>query len=350
MATSTVPSYCRQREKKRTDRAYVRINGVKIKLGVYDSPESRTKYTEVLKGTTICGTLGAIDNPTVNEMLVGFLNYAADYYGVQVGGELPCYRSVAKLLRKNFGRLPAKDFGPRALKELREVMIAEGWIRKSINKQVRRCRAIFAWAVGEEVIPATNLAALQAVKGLRAGHTKAIEKPPIEPVPVDVIEDTLAELSPLVADMVRVHLLIGCRPSELLRIQPDLIDRSSSFWVYTPKTHKTAHLGKSRAIAIGPRAQVILQKYLFGEWCFQTPQGNPYRIDSYRNAILRAARRAGVDDWTPNRLRHNAATTIRAEFGLEAAQVVLGHSKAAITEVYAERDLSKAGEVAMRIG
>jgi site-specific recombinase XerC len=54
--------------------------------------------------------------------------------------------------------------------------------------------------------------------------------------------------------------------------------------------------------------------------------------------------------WHPNRLRHTAATDIRARYGLEAAQVVLGHSRADVTQVYAERDLEKAREVMREVG
>ena len=35
----------------------------------------------------------------------------------------------------------------------------------------------------------------------------------------------------------------------------------------------------------------------------------------------------------------------RAEYGLEAAQAVLGHAKADVTQIYAERDLAKAHSV-----
>jgi integrase len=49
-----------------------------------------------------------------------------------------------------------------------------------------------------------------------------------------------------------------------------------------------------------------------------------------------------VPHWHSNQLRHNAATRLRKEFGLAVAQVVLGHSKADITQVYAEIDLEKA--------
>jgi integrase len=54
--------------------------------------------------------------------------------------------------------------------------------------------------------------------------------------------------------------------------------------------------------------------------------------------------------WAPNRLRHTAGTEIRKRFGLEGAQVALGHSKANVTEIYAERDLSKAVEIARQVG
>lgn len=53
----------------------------------------------------------------------------------------------------------------------------------------------------------------------------------------------------------------------------------------------------------------------------------------------------------PHQLRHNAATVLRREFGLEAAQLALGHASAQITDaVYAERDLAKVIEVMRRIG
>ncbi len=54
--------------------------------------------------------------------------------------------------------------------------------------------------------------------------------------------------------------------------------------------------------------------------------------------------------WFPNQLRHSAATEIRKRFGLEAAQTVLGHSKADVTQVYAERDYGLAANVIRQIG
>lgn len=54
--------------------------------------------------------------------------------------------------------------------------------------------------------------------------------------------------------------------------------------------------------------------------------------------------------WHPNQLRHNAATTLRKEFGLDTARAVLGHNSTAITEIYAERDSNLATEAMERIG
>ncbi len=96
------------------------------------------------------------------------------------------------------------------------------------------------------------------------------------------------------------------------------------------------------------------------------PPGNRYSADSYRRAIHRACELAfPVPDelpegqhadwrrqhqWAPNRLRHSAATLIRQQFGLEAAQVTLGHASADVSQIYAERDYSLAANVMAKIG
>jgi integrase len=54
--------------------------------------------------------------------------------------------------------------------------------------------------------------------------------------------------------------------------------------------------------------------------------------------------------WHPHQLRHNAATFLRKEFGLETARIILGHRSAAITEVYAELDQQKAMEAVVKVG
>ena len=97
--------------------------------------------------------------------------------------------------------------------------------------------------------------------------------------------------------------------------------------------------------------------------CASIPASDPgarYTSRSYARAISRAivvanAKRTekgeeALPHWHPNQLRHSAATEIRRQFGLEAAQVVLGHSRADVTQVYAERDFGRAKEIMRKIG
>jgi integrase len=54
--------------------------------------------------------------------------------------------------------------------------------------------------------------------------------------------------------------------------------------------------------------------------------------------------------WTPLQLRHTVATLVRAQYGLEPAQLVLGHARVDATQIYAERDLEKARSIMNKIG
>jgi len=389
MSSSRVPKYSRQRESSRVDRAYVRIDGRKIKLGVYGSPESKRKYAELISGKRPETTFAIGGTPTVNEILVAYLEYAQTYYrhpNGELAREYGHICEAAKFLRREAGHDLAEKFGPKRLKAIRQQLVDKGLSRGHINAQIRRMACVFRWAVEEELISETTHRALAAVRNLKRGRSKAKETAPVRPVDVATVEATLAELPEVLADMVRLQLLTGCRPGELCTMRPCDIDRSGEVWLYTPEHHKTEHRGHSRVIAIGPKAQSILLRYLAraaDAYCFQpkdseskrlaereaarvTPKscgnrrgtncagtfkaGSIYLVASYRQAIIRAAARAGVEHWTPHRLRHTKATEVRREFGLDAAQSVLGHKSAAITQVYAELDVSKASEVALQIG
>lgn len=54
--------------------------------------------------------------------------------------------------------------------------------------------------------------------------------------------------------------------------------------------------------------------------------------------------------WATNQLRHTRATDVRARYGLEASQVILGHASADVTQIYAERDEALARKVAKESG
>lgn len=54
--------------------------------------------------------------------------------------------------------------------------------------------------------------------------------------------------------------------------------------------------------------------------------------------------------WHPHQLRHNAATRLRKEYGLEAAQVILGHKTLSVTEIYAEKNVEAAMRIMAQVG
>jgi integrase len=72
--------------------------------------------------------------------------------------------------------------------------------------------------------------------------------------------------------------------------------------------------------------------------------------DKRSELARRAAEWRAAHCWSPHQIRHTAATEIRRRFGLEAAQVALGHSKMNVTEIYAEKNDQLAAYVAREVG
>ena len=75
-----------------------------------------------------------------------------------------------------------------------------------------------------------------------------------------------------------------------------------------------------------------------------------YVPSAFRLAVKRLCKKAKVPTWTPNRLRHNAATRFRKKYGIETARILMGHRKLRTTEIYAEVDWAKAQTAVKEIG
>ncbi|MCA9172442.1 MAG: site-specific integrase, partial [Planctomycetales bacterium] len=327
---------------------------------------------------------------TISELLVRYWSFAQQHYrkNGEPTQELDNMKYAARALKKRYGRTVAADFGPLALKAIQQQLVDEGLSRNVVNHRVNRIKRMMRWAVSEEIVPATVVHALSTVQGLQRGRTKAHETEPVMPVDDVTLETTLAKMSRVLQGLVQFQRLTGGRPGEACIVRPRDIDRTGEVWIYRPESHKTEHHGRARQIAIGPRAQAVLRPFMLrheDEYCFsprdaaqecrdeatsnrKTPMscgnrvgtnrkpkptrqpGEHYTRASLINAIYRACDRANVPRWSPNRLRHAAATEIRHKFGLEASQVVLGHSAADVTQIYAERDMQLAAKVAREVG
>jgi integrase len=369
-----------------------------ILLGPWDSPESKREYARVLaelashQGTSARRDREQFGPPdlTVNEVILAFWKYAEGHYGMAASRssstELKNLRDALRPLRELYGHSDARDFGPIALRAVRDRMIEGGLARTTINARINRIRRIFRWAVSIELISPGVIQALGSIPGLQRGRSKAKEPRRVTPVAVGDVEKTLPFLPRPVAAMVQFQLLTGCRTEEVLSMRGDELILGEPNWEYRPGVHKNAWRGQRRVIPIGPRARAILEEFVRpgGQGYLFSPRdavrahharrtrareskptpselarrsdtpgqkhGQRYNRRSYRQAVVRACRRAGIPAWTPLQLRHAAATIIRARFGLEAAQSVLGHARADVTQVYAERDLARAHSVMAEIG
>ncbi|MBX9654752.1 hypothetical protein K2Y11_14145 [bacterium] len=82
-------------------------------------------------------------------MLIDYIRFAEGYYRKPEGrhaSEVDCIKLAMRPLRKVYGYTLAADFGPRALKVIRERMIAADLCRTEINKRVRHIVHMFRWA------------------------------------------------------------------------------------------------------------------------------------------------------------------------------------------------------------
>jgi integrase len=381
-----VPSY---RCHKPSGQAVVTLDGRDHYLGRHGSAESRRAYDRLVAEylATRARRTAAAAPPadlTVNELLLRYWEHARSYY-VKDGrptSEPETIRQALRPVRELYGDTPARDFGPLALKAVRGAMIERGWCRTYINKQVDRVRRMFAWAAENELVSVAVYHALKTVAGLRKDRSEAREKPPVGPVPDELVEKTLSRLSPTVAAMVRVQRLTGMRPQEVILMRGADIDRADpACWVYRPSRHKAQHHDRERLVYLGPRAQAILAPFLVTEptgYLFSPRRaeaqrraeeragrarpagtGHPSRLrgapkrspgevydgGAYRKAIRRACQKLGLPIWYPHQIRHSAATEFRRRYGLEVTQALLGHRELGVTQVYAEVDRQRARSV-----
>ena len=237
-----VPSY---RCHKSSGQAVVTLNGRDVYLGKWNTAASKAEYDRLIAEFLTNGReLRSTTEYTVVEVINAYRKFAERYYrkNGEVTREYGCIKEALKIVRGLYGRTIANEFGPLALKAARQRMIDNGWSRGYINKSIGRVRRCFKWAVENELVRPDMHHGLMAVSGLRKGRTEAREPAPVQPVDDATVEATLPYLTSVVADMIRLQRITGCRPQDVCNLRPCDIDMSGDVWLYRPDTHKTEHL------------------------------------------------------------------------------------------------------------
>ncbi len=413
------PSYLRHRQSGRARMVVYDAAGDRREIrlpGPFDSAESLAEYHRVCAllrahGGRLPpqgGPQGRAVDLTVSELVLRFMDAHAGYY-VHPGtkeptSEMECLALAFRPLNRLYGPLPVGEFDSLKLEALQGAMASGAWLndaerkakvdqkrplgaaRSTINRHTDRVKRLFRWGNSKKLVPDNTVVNLDTVKGLQPGRSEARETAPVLPADPVIVEKTLPHLPPVPADLVRLLLLTGARVGELLKLRGRDLDRAGPVWLYAPRGHKTAHFGHSRTITFGPRAQLILRKYLKDDpdaYLFcpaeqdrlrkaalrakrQTPvqpsqrdrsrpkaarkPGQTYGPKVINHAIRRACEKAGVPLWHTHMLRHTASLLIMREHGVEAARSVLGHKTLNMTLHYSGVDLERAKEVAAKIG
>lgn len=374
-AMSHVPKLCKH---KATQQAYVTLAGKRRYLGRHDDPAVVERYAAAIAEWAANGQLqdAPPDDVSVVEICAQFRAWCETRYSPS---QLSIVRQAMRDLCDLYGRIPAVTFGPKKLMTVRAGWIERGLSASTIRHYEGEIRRCFKWAASRELLPPATWHGLQTLEGVRRNEAK--ETAPVMPVTDADVVAVMQYLPAPVAAMVQLQLLCGCRPGEVVGLCPKDIDISGTIWECRLLRHKTAHRGKSRVLYFGPQAQTILKPFLLRPK--DAPLFSPleainerararathrrpgqksstpatarrvhdrYDVGSYRRCIERACKQAGIEPWNPNQLRHSAATTARAKFGLDAAQSLLGHANADTTQVYAELDAAKARRIAAEIG
>lgn len=358
-----IPKYRRHSTR---DIGFVEHCGKRIYLpGPHDSGESLDAYRDFLRSIGIFIPVvaqqqaGEISLPS---LVARYVKWAESEFSAGPRSYAANVSAAAKLLMEFTGVILAAEFGPRRMKQFQQWLADRGLSRGYVNDTCRHVRAVFKWAVSEELLPAESHQALKTVGGLRRNRSKARETAPRQPVAWPAVQATLPHLPAAVKAMVLLQWHTGVRPQAVCAATVAQFDRTTNPWLWRAK-NKTAHLGTTLVVFVGPQARKAIEPLFVGraetDYLFRPAgkTGKPskryrshYDTTSYAQAIRRGAAAAKVEHWSPHQLRHARGTAIRERYGLEAAQAALGHARIDATQIYAKRLLDLAKQAAEETG
>ncbi len=254
------PSYLLHRQ---SGNARTKINGRLIYLGRYGSPESKQKYEALVSDWLANLETGQTGALTCDDLSLMYLEHAREYY-VKNGKpthEVLNVRIALRHLVATHGSTLLRIFSPKCLIDVRNLLVASGMVRRSVNQHLTRIKRAFKWATENELVPPTVHMGLAAVPGLRYGRSKAKESEPVKPVPEHAIAANQPHVSRQVWALAQLQLCTGMRPGEAVQMRGCDLNMAGCVWEYRPASHKTQHHGRERVVMMGPVAQEIVRQF-----------------------------------------------------------------------------------------
>jgi integrase len=251
--------------------------------------------------------------------------------------------------------LTVDELRPSDLRAVLQHMVARNLCRNQVNARKGRILRFVRWAVQYEIAHESVITRLAAVTGVKAHYPGVRTTAKITAVDQAIVEATLRVARPELRRAIEVQAITAMRPGELCMmrvcdLRPGRTPDGDPIWTYSPAQHKTAHHGVRRNIPLGPVAQTILREQVSVRFSQGDLLGGPgcgvprlgdledrrriwswTSVSGYRVAVAKAAKRAGVEHWHPNQLRHSRITFAAHTVSESVAQAIAGHTDAATT-------------------
>ena len=300
--------------------------------------------------------------PNIGDLVAAFIPFAKEHKP----NDWYSYRIACNALLRH-AKMPTADFDSYLLLEIQNDFLNKDYNRINCNRYINLIIHIFRWGETRRLVPSGKFIQLKAIDPLLPG--KGREPHDRLDVPYEIVERTLPYLLPVYQAFIRILMLTGARPSEILRMKVADIERKkvkidgkmTEIWVFSPENHKTARKNKRRVITFRAKEQSILAPYIATKESSSpiftpkdailehyekrytkrtlpdyvrdrlTPQ---FRTMVVSHALRKAIRRANcelppekqIPRWTLYQIRHTFASQAALRLGDEAAALLLGHA------------------------
>lgn len=274
-----------------------------------------------------------------------------DEYAKRAIAKLRTKREIVLRLRRALAPIADKSAHKVRRRDIRMLLDAasDRGVLREAEKQRQSTAAMFSWAVSQDIVE-TN-----PVTGLKAYSTGELRERVLSPVEIKVLWDWIAtsDLTPDIADSLRLQLALGTRIGEVAGIHVAEIDEAS--WVWTlpaarsknKKPRVTPIIGIAREILAGRLARTRRGPLFINE------TGSALRSNDVGSAIVTRRKRIPLAHFVSHDLRRTVATQL-VELGIsyELVAAILGHeggdkSVRTLTRHYVRTDLIDRKRVAL---